>query len=178
MSISLEIRARREEGRLVLMQPLVPGPHVRSLFAEESLFRDIDDGQRQLTGTLAYRVGQLRSDFDHFSAGGTTVVGYGTENTCLFKQLDPRAEEVWEIRSRNPKPAIRVFGRFAEADCFIATHWCLRTDLGGPDSREWATEIRRCKAEWKKLFPTYDPHTGTSANDYISRDAIEVSNFP
>jgi hypothetical protein len=83
-------------------------------------------------------------------------------------QLDSVQDEVWEIRSRDPKPGIRVFGRFAETDLFVALTWWWRSDLKGPKSKQWRNAREGCKAEWQKLFPAYPAKSGTQINDYIS----------
>jgi hypothetical protein len=81
-------------------------------------------------------------------------------------RLFPGVDEVWEIRSRDPKPGLRIFGRFAERNVFVALNWSDRTSLGPQGSREWATAIRTCKAEWRKLFATYEPISGMPLDDY------------
>lgn len=69
----------------------------------------------------------------------------------------PPADEVWDIRSRDPKPAMRVLGCFAETDVFVALVHGYRKNLGGPRSRQWRDLIESCKAEWRKLFPRTYP---------------------
>jgi hypothetical protein len=166
------------DGRLVLVTPLLPVSHPRAIYATKELSDDIAAGATQTVGSTAYRIGLLRTDLDWFSAGELITVGYGKEDACRMKPLDPRNEEVWELRSRDPKPALRVFGRFAEPDVFIATHMAWRDVLGGWDSWEWAAEIRRCKAIWRQLFPTYPPHSGGNVRDYITNNVIEIGDLP
>lgn len=178
MSIQDEIEARMDEGRLVRIDPLLPDVHPRVLFARRELHDEIMEGAASADGSRAYRVGQLRSDFDLFSAGDMVTVGYGKEATCFLKCLDPRQDEVWELRSRDPKPSVRVFGRFAMTNVLIATHMAWREDLKGWRSIEWAQEIRNCKTYWRQMFNTYPPHSGASINDYISTNVIEVGHLP
>lgn len=174
-SIEDNIRALDIGGRLVKVVPLIPGGHARVLFAERNLYDEIEDGA-SATDATQFRIGQLRRDLDRFSAGGNVTVGYGKEKSCFLKLLDPRDEQVWEIRSRDPKPSIRVFGRFACRNVFIATHKAFRRTLA--DERiEWAREIRTCKAIWRGIFPTFDPHSGDSIDAYLS-DVIEVGRLP
>ena len=68
-----------------------------------------------------------------------------------MKWLDPQKQEVWELKSVRPKPSIRVFGRFAQPNVFVATHWAFRTDLKGKWSQEYWEEIAKCEARWKGL---------------------------
>jgi hypothetical protein len=118
----------------------------------------------------------LRADLDHFSMGGRIDVAAGKHRTCFMKPLSPLSEEVWAIRSRH-KPSLRVFGRFAELDVFIATNWAYRKALGGERSEEWRAERIRCKAEWQKLFPAYAPLNGSSINEYISEPVIDLDSL-
>src|SRR3546814_10217702 len=146
-----------DDGRLVQVEPLLPESRQRVICATRGLHDEIEAGAVEKSGSLAHRVGQLRYDFDHFSTGGPITVGYGSERTCMLKRLEPQSEEVWELRRRAPKPALRVFGRFAAPDVFIAPHMVRRDDLGGWGSLEWAAEIRTCKAIWRQLFHTFPP---------------------
>jgi len=61
------------------------------------------------------------------------------------------------------KPQLRVFGRFAQADIFVA--------LTGPADRahcDYATEIVRCQQAWQNCFDGYSPIYGSKVSDYIS----------
>ena len=93
---------------------------------------------------------------------------------AYMAQLHPKRDEVWEIRSRDPKPGSRVFGRFAETDVFVALTWSPREILGGPGSREWKAVIRQCKTEWRQLFPAHQPISGDDLHAYISANVFLV----
>ena len=67
---------------------------------------------------------KVEAAFSHFIEAGLV-----TEN--LVKQLQPPKFEHWEFRCRRPRPSIRVFGRFAMPDVFVATHPMPRSLLGG-----------------------------------------------
>ena len=177
MSIADEINARVAEGRLIRQVPLLKGRYSRVVYVEAKLHREIAGGYSS-DDPIAFRVGQLTRDFDRFSSGALITVGYGQELSCFFKQLDQRSEEVWEIRSRDPKPSCRVFGRFAMPDVFVALNASLREPLAGERSLEWKEQIRNCKAGWRRLFQTYDPHSGTQIHDYIRDNVVEVGKLP
>jgi hypothetical protein len=126
------------------------------------------------------RCGKLWEDFDRFVEERLIVVSlepYTKPKETYLARLDPGRDEVWEIRSRAPKPGIRVFGRFADTDHLILLNWEYREPLGGPGSEEFNIEIRKCKAEWRKLFPTYDAHTGDKVHEYVKRNAVPVGNI-
>jgi hypothetical protein len=117
------------------------------------------------------RFNRLRADLDMFIDGSLLSMAqapYKKPKTTYMARLDPIADEVWEIRSRDPKPGIRVFGRFSEKDVFIALTWEFRDGLGGPASREWRDAREGCKAEWRKLFPTYPALGRNDLHDYAS----------
>lgn len=170
MSIRVEITSRCNEGRLVPLAPYLPGlPSVRMIFVSPELYALVAGpwGDKE----IEHRANRLRADFDMFITGSVISVGqdpYKKKKNAYMSSLDPTEDEVWEIRSRDPKPGIRVFGRFTERDVFVALNWAHRDKLGGPQSREFRDERERCKAEWRKLFPSYAPHTGATPDDYIS----------
>jgi hypothetical protein len=170
MSIRDEIKHWIGEGRLFLLTPaLASSPCSRTMFVADEL-------NRLILGPWAsqedeFRFGKLRADLDMFIDGSLLSVAqapYKKPKTTYLARLDPMVEEVWEIRSRDPKPGIRVFGRFAEKDVFVALTWEFRDGLGGPASREWRDAREGCKAEWRKLFPTYPALGRDNLHDYAS----------
>ena len=95
----------------------------------------------------------LEAAMSHFVTGGLVT-------DDLIKQLLPPKFEHWELRSRKPKPSLRVFGRFAKPNVFIGTHVCLRANLKGMWSREFEQEKLVCEEHWKAVglpFPFTDP---------------------
>jgi hypothetical protein len=99
-------------------------------------------------------------------------------------RLSRPADEVWDFRAIE-KPGIRIFGRFAERDIFVALtcwprskpiDWLDRPPLLKTDSREFRDAIEGCKAEWRKLFHTYPPKSGAQASDYLSENVLVVGN--
>ena len=107
----------------------------------------------------------LRAYLDVFTEGRSITPGF------LF-QLTPRSDEVWEIKAPRPRPGLRVFGRFADLDIFVALHCESRDVLKGWQSRMWRDAKETCKSEWRKLFVNWEPFRGNSIHDYVS-DAID-----
>lgn len=177
MSIHDSIRDSVACGRLFPVLPTLPSsPMVRFLYASAEI-------NRLIVGPWTdeieeYRCGKLWADFDKFVEGRIISLAlnnpYKKPRPTYLSRLDPGQDEVWEIRSRDPKPGIRVFGRFAEQDLLIVLNWGYRNDLGGPGSSEFKRQIRKCKAEWRNLFPSYDPKSGKTVDEYISDNAIPV----
>lgn len=148
MSINEEIWSRIEEGRLIELRPYLDSdPKLRSMYLDAELHREIysdRDDDKEIE-----RFAKLQADLDMF------LTSERIDPKHLFG-LTPITDGVWEIRSTRPKPSIRVFGLFSNKDTFIATHYIERIGLGGWNSNEWKTEIRRALAIWRQLFPAYD----------------------
>ena len=162
MSIESEIGARVSEGRLILLRPLAPGTGMTRVLLMTEMVRDALDGPWSSTDDED-RFSRLRADLEHFATGRFIDPNY-------LKRMK-KTEEVWTIRSVRPRPSLRVFGRFAMRDVLVATHHRDRKTLGGFISREWRREIRYCKAQWRTLFPSYEPLSGEDINDYVSNAA-------
>lgn len=58
----------------------------------------------------AGRMAQLHADLDRFIEGGRITVGSRRAKHAFMKRLEPARDEVWEIRSIDPKPSIRCSG--------------------------------------------------------------------
>ncbi len=177
MSIRDEINRCVGDGRLFQVFPMLPGSSVgRVLLASQEVYRLVTgpwvDEKEEI------RSGRLWADFDRFTEGRLISVAldtpYRKPKTTYLARMDPGRDEVWEIRSRDPKPGIRVFGRFSEQNIFLALNWEYRESLGGPGSREFNLEIQKCKAEWRKRLPSYPPAIGTNVNEYLSENAFLV----
>jgi hypothetical protein len=180
MSIHQEIKARCDERRLFRLELEIPGdPIERSMVLSEEV-RSLLTGPWQ-GGALQYRSGRLRADLEEFIKGETISVCLRPfeATSAYMARLAPIEDSAWDIRSRDPKPALRVVGFFAATDIFIALRWAPRSvqpmwadkpPLGCRDSREWRDIITQCKADWRNLFPTYVPVKGDDIHEYISRN--------
>ncbi len=182
MSISSEIVNRVSEDRLYQLIPMMPGVAgtvPRTMYMSQDINRllagpwDSPDWEN--------RCFSLRADLERFVHGGMIPVAERPMcrgRTSYMRQLFRWRNEVWEIRSRDPQPGIRVLGRFADTDIFIALSWWFRSDLGGPGDRRWRDAIVDCKTKWTHLFPTYQPITSGGAhaypNSYISANTYLV----
>ena len=170
--------AGQRHEMLRFWKPLLPRPRIRMLYVAKELVDEIESNDRD-----EYRMGQLSRDFDFFCQSPRIAVGTGRETTCFMKRLEPGADEVWELRSRDPEPQVRVFGRFAQPDCFVATHAAFREDLGDLswsrwEGNNWPTEIQRCKSKWAVLLPSQVTFSGGSIHAYITSGAVDLSNLP
>ena len=158
--------------------PVRPGAHVRVIYVEDQLLQEITNPD-----PADFRMGLLWSDLDFFSLGGRVTAGYGPEATCRMKLLNPLADQVWEIRSKDPEPQVRVFGRFCGPDEFVATHAIYRDHLGDPrfgkfEGNHWPQEIQRCHHLWNQILQGHPPHSGATINDYITSNVVEIGSLP
>jgi hypothetical protein len=154
MSIHDEVLDKVARGMLFPILPRSRGSTIRrALFVSEALNGVLEspEGDEE----WERRVAELRADLEVFVEARTIDPKY------LFR-LYPARDGIWEIRSVREQPSIRVLGLFAWKDVFIATNHALREELDGWNSREWKTVKRTACAEWRKLFPSYEPKVVSS----------------
>jgi len=89
-------------------------------------------------------------------------------------RLHPARDEVWDIRSSDPPPGLRVFGRFGNTDIFVGLSWEERLPLGSKDSPDWKRLILQCKTDWRNLFPAHNAISGDDIHDYISTNVTHI----
>ena len=114
------------------------------------------------------RMMELRRDLDRFVEGGVITVSAEPYRAGIayLSRLHDAPDEVWEIRSRHPKPAIRVFGRFAAPDLFIALSWSLLYQTRRPGTH-WNGKMQSVTA--KPYGVSYSlPTTLTAGHGYAS----------
>lgn len=174
ISIRDELHRLCRERKLLLLGSLLPSSNEpRVIYATPEIYSALVGPWEDRNAER--RMGILRRDLDRFLRGERLTVGYGEEESCDLKPLDSQ-KDVWEFRSRAPKPGIRVFGRFAEQDVLVATNMEYRKNLHHKRSRQWAVEIASCKAEWGRLFPFCHPLIGEKTNDYI-RNVTDIADI-
>jgi hypothetical protein len=186
MSIRDEINARLAEAdpRLFRFEPSLPSdPECRSMFLSAEVKALLDGPWHDQD--LRYRAGRLRADLEEFITGKeiTVCLEPFAAKAAYMGRLAPVTDGVWDIRSRDPSPALRVIGLFAETDVFIALRWAPRSrkpkwttkpPLGAKDSREWRDIIVQCRTDWTNLFHTFQPVRGDCVHAYISESVHVV----
>jgi hypothetical protein len=160
MSISAQIEELKRARRLFPVLCYAPGTTTRrALLVNEELWRHLTGPWDTPENEVKFM--ELRAYLDVYTEGRLITPGF------LF-QLSNRSEEVWEIKAPRPRPGLRVFGRFAEIDVFVALHYAERDVLQGWQSRVWRDAKEICKSEWRKLFITWEPFGGNTIHDYVS----------
>lgn len=160
MSIREMIRLRVTEGSLFPVRPKAAGTTSRrAMFVSEALWTLFETSHPD--PEMEERIGHLQADLEAFADGTRLHPRY------LFL-LYPAAEAVWEIRSMRPNPSIRVLGRFAERDVFVATNYAFRKELGGWRSRQWRDVKLTSRVIWRNLFHPYRPIITTNVRDVVS----------
>jgi hypothetical protein len=168
MSIRDEIRARVAEGRLIRLIPVMKNrPEHRRVLMTPSVSEALEGPSEGAALALAW--GQARARLEGFIGGDVIATRAPPSKSVktLLALLEPSSENVWEFRIGS-RLSLRVFGRFAARDVFVATNWKPRRWLSEDDHR-WRDEMLSCKAAWTRLFPAYPPLSGNTIHDYISK---------
>ena len=143
MLIQDAIKEAKLAGKLIAAKPIVPWAGEPRVFLMcKPLYAAIHNGSTSEDKKERQRWAQLEAAISNFIEGGLV-----TDN--LIKQLLPLKYEHWELRSRKPRPSLRVFGRFACPDVFVGTHVKRRVELGGMWSPEFEHEKLVCESHWK-----------------------------
>lgn len=139
-------------GKLVSVAPGTPwAPAPRAFLMCTSLRDDLETGKNAADAKVRQRWARLEAAMQFFVEGG-----FVTED--FIKQLRDYKHEHWELRSRSPRPSLRVFGRFARPDVFVGTHVVPRNGLGGMGSMEFEFEKLKCEEHWAAAgLPTTPP---------------------
>jgi hypothetical protein len=81
------------------------------------------------------------------------------------------------MRCRDPKPSLRVLGRFARPDIFVALDWWPRWNAvpwspKAPliDEARWTTAVSECEQKWNEVLPGISPVTGEKVEGYVTRN--------
>lgn len=178
MSIAAIMGMRVTDGTLLPYHAPGPGPDRRFLLLSARLAQEISDPR----SAIGY-FGQKRHVvelFDLWVLGrGIHVRMRGRSSAASLALLRPPPPEIWEMRITTPQPQIRVFGRFAAPDMFIALLARNRDRLGaarearGSRGAGWQEAMYGCEAEWNRIFGGEEPFRGQCASGYVTSNAIE-----
>lgn len=130
----------------------------------------------------AERIGALHADLELFVRGDAISLALTPfqHRAAYMGRLDPTGQATWDIRSRDPDPGLRVFGRFAVKDVFVALSWAPRSKTLSWSKRvpladrrlNWRLQILECEERWNWALPGAVPLVGEEVKDYVSANAI------
>jgi hypothetical protein len=167
MLIKAFIDTALNNGELSLLPLIYPSPNSpRHIYLTKPVKAALDGPWAdEKTET---RMAQAQALLEAFSAGNIITIRLPPSKkvNAMLALLEDANEQVWEFRSRLPRPGIRIFGRFAERDTFVATNYALKENSTTDDEYKHHKEI--CKHEWNRLFINIPPLVGKEANEYIS----------
>lgn len=180
MSIRLRLEEAVAAGRLVVFTPeFNSDPNERWLFLHATLVTELAD----LARDWGSRVGRLEADFEMFVKGehiSMSMVPF-EHKAAYMGLLSPEEDGTWELRSRDPNPGLRIFGRFAWADHFVALNWEPRSvkfgekrPLGDGRSLQYELAMLETASRWNAALPELNPLIGGSFRDYVSKNSSEV----
>ena len=132
----------------------------RWIYISPDIYREM----RRRSSERSFR--KLSAQFQNFLMGRTVPIALELDHKqAQWARLDPQSDEVWECRVRQTDPELRVVGRFASADVFIALDLYERPELKG--RKKWAQAKVRCQCRWASLFPCHPPLHGRFPHDYV-----------
>lgn len=166
MSIQSLINGHCGGGSLYYLRPYLASDRIcRHIFITPDLKRFIlgpwDNVDDEIRGNKLY------GDLEVFIKGEIVQVSRLARRkppNTYMSPTSPRTDEIFSIRSTNPKPQIRVIGAFSEPDHFVALSYEFR------DQINWDDEIEYCIGKWRSLLAPFPRHSGEFPNDYISKN--------
>jgi hypothetical protein len=170
MSILDEIDELCKDGRLIKVKQTYPGlPERRVFYSTPDLMFLLDGPWGDIKWEKRwYRARQYLDDFID-GKRFTLRSAPRKKSTCDMSLLEPEGDEIWEMRCRDPKPGLRLFGSFVKRDTFVALtcapHECLGTES------DWNEAIRQYKISWASHF-RFSAFTGHYPHGYLTNAII------
>lgn len=172
------IKTLLSNGRLFELEPSFEGdPIKRRMLLSDEVWGLLSGPWGSKTEER--RCQALRADLEAFVKGEELSVSVTPRKAGdhLLGLLDPPRDGVWDIRSQDPRPGLRVVGRFAAKDVFVglipasrsvAVPYITRGPMGDYGSPQWKEIIRQAKADWRRLFPMFPPVSGVNVSELLS----------
>jgi hypothetical protein len=173
MSIKRELKQLVDQEVLWCVEPFPGDPATRAVLLSSSLNSIFHRAAKES------RIARLQADLQNIVAGGEVTLSFTPFKhlSATFGVLEPAGEGTWEIRSRHPSPGLRVFGRFAEVDTFVAIDWAPRSKplegfdkkpLLGRKSLEYQFAQIEVDQFWNKHLAKQSPIYGERCSDYFT----------
>jgi hypothetical protein len=174
MSIQDEVNGHLTTGHLIRLRLFYPGlPEKRVLYLTPTLMALL---QGPWAGNVKWEkrwsvAWQTLDDFINGLPRDRIFVRSAPrkKSSAFMSQLDPEKDEIWEMRCRDPKPGLRIFGSFIAQDIFVALtaapHECLSSE------EDWNRAIREYKEEWNRYFNSA-AFAGSYPDDYLTKAIV------
>jgi hypothetical protein len=188
MSVDLRIADALTRGSLHEVKPAVGEPLKRFMLISTPLHRLLYGPWKSIEA--ADRLTSLRADLEEFVSEGIVSMHLAPRSAkkgtaardAYVGLLDPAGAGIFDIRSRDPRPGLRVLGAFAKVDMFIAfschprsrkVAWLPnRQPLLERDSKAWRAAINDCHDQWRKIVGAdVQPVAGSTPSAFVSRNA-------
>lgn len=169
MSIAAKLSALEMAGKLMRYTPASRRRPARRLYLTAAANIERTDPNSAI-GILAGSTGRafVEAALTRWAAG-ERVYADGRRKCRFLCRLDPPPPEIWEIRVTEPRPQIRLFGRFLEADTLIITKLHTRNYLGDKGSANWNAAMISCRETWQSLFGE-KLFVGNNIHDYVTEN--------
>ena len=173
MSIKGELQRLVREEVLWCVEPMLGDRATRTVLVSSALSSICS------AATSESRIGRLLANLQDVVTGGHVTLSFQPfkHKNATFGILYPAVEATWELRSRDPKPGLRVFGRFADWDTFVAVDWWPRSKplegfakqpLGDRNSAEYRAAQMAVEQFWNAHLAAVTPVSGDKCSDYVS----------
>lgn len=181
MSISDDLQRALDRGALVpLPMRLDSDPCMRDMFLSKEICELVLGPY--LTPAHSVRASRLWADLEAFVRGDEISMGLTPHKHkfATFGRLKPVADLVFDFRSRDPSPSIRLLGHFESVDCFVALSWWpkqKKVDWSDKeplqkDETKWRHAMMECTNSWFDILPNSVPVSGTQGDRYVSSNLI------
>ena len=173
MSIQEHIRTCLDHGRLHVHRPLDPGAaHLRIVLLTPELREEID--AKLLDEHAGNRTVPSLADLDRFIGGDPITIGDRRHKHAFLKRLDPQGDQVWELRSIDPKPSVRALRDVCSYRHSRPDPYASANRTGRLQARAFKEEIRRTRQIWQGIFAPYSPLASDKVTEYVKDNVVDL----
>jgi|JI10StandDraft_1071094.scaffolds.fasta_scaffold331781_4 hypothetical protein len=165
MSIDAEIGKHISSQTLFVIAPAQPGkPSIRDVIVTKEIWEMVRDDATP-PDAVSHVWGRARAKLDAIASGGVLLFGLDPFNKSIGSNVartHPVSSGILDVRIRDPKPALRIFGGAAKKDAIVLVSFAYRDNLN------FQKEVSRARGLWDMLFPKHSPMIGDGHDDYFS----------
>lgn len=177
MSISDDLQRALDRGDLTpLPMFLDSDPVMRDLFLSKEVSSLVFGPY--LTPAHEVRAGRLQANLESFVRGEEVSMGLTPHKHkfATFGRLAPVEDAVFDFRSQEPSPSIRLLGHFESVDRFVALTWWPKQKVVDWSAKEpllrdklkWRNAKIECVERWFEILPNSVPISGAKGDRYVS----------